>query len=312
LLLRHRDDQQSVLSSLFFPCKIKAQNAWQKIFLAQRLCAFILRHPVQVKKASEGTLSETKESFNYFNYFTEVEEEFVRRRGKPLFISPMDWALIESWKTAGIPLHVVLRAINEAFDAYDARVRKYRKVNSIFYCEQTVETMFADYRLSQVGAPPIANPTGESGKTEGASPPPRPAGSAFPKEMILDFLDNSYKELSLAESFALEQKKTEMEETIKRSRNRLRVIVKEIENATPINDEALERDLDAVDRMILNSIQESLSESQRIHIREEAESHLKAYKRKMDKKIFEQTLQNFIWRRLRELHRIPRLSLFYI
>jgi hypothetical protein len=264
---------------------------------------------VQVNKADEGTLSETKEPFNYFNYFTEIEEEFVRRRGKPLFISPMDWALIESWKTAGIPLHVVLRAINDAFDAYDARVRKYRKVNSIFYCEQTVETMFAAYRLSQVGAPPAFSNTGESDQP---SPLPKQAGSAFTKDVILDFLDNSYKELAVAENFAREQQKNELEEAIKRSRKRLRVIAEEISSAAQINDEALEHDLDAIDRMILKSITQSQSDSQRLEISEEAESHLKAYKKKMDKKIFEQTLQNFRSRRLRELHRIPRLSLFYI
>jgi hypothetical protein len=67
------------------------------------------------------------ERLNYFNYFTEIEEEFVRRRGKPLMISPMDWALVETWKTAGIPLHIVLRAINQAFDGYDARAQKHRK-----------------------------------------------------------------------------------------------------------------------------------------------------------------------------------------
>jgi hypothetical protein len=268
--------------------------------------------PVVVKKENEGTLSETKEPFNYFNYFTEIEEEFVRRRGKPLFISPMDWALIESWKTAGIPLHVVLRAINDAFDAYDARVRKYRKVNSIFYCEQTVETMFAAYRLSQVGAPIAASQPGEADHAEGTSQSPGQAESAFTKEVILDFLNNSDKELVVAENFAKEQRKNALEEAIKRSRKRLRVITEEIASATQINDEALEHDLDAIDRMILKSITESQSESQRLEIREEAESHLKAYKKKMDKKIFEQTLQNFRSRRLRELHRIPRLSLFYI
>ncbi len=265
-----------------------------------------------MKKLNEGTLSETLEAFNYFNYFTEIEEEFVRRRGKPLLISPMDWALIESWKTAGIPLHVVLRAINDAFDAYDSRVRKYRKVNSIFYCEQTVETMFADYRLSQVGAPTVDNQTGESKKTDGDSHPQKQLVSAFTKEAILEFLDNSYNELSVAENFAKEGQKLGVEEAIKRSRKRLRVIAEEIASAAQINDEALEHDLDAIDRMILKSITESLNESQQSKIREEAESHLKAYKKKMDKKIFEQTLQNFLSRRLRELHCIPRLSLFYI
>lgn len=267
---------------------------------------------VNLKKANEGTLSETTETFNYFNYFTEVEEEFVRRRGKQLLISPMDWALIETWKTAGIPLHIVLRAINQAFDAYDAQARKYRKINSIFYCEQTVESMFADYRLSQVGASTAANQSAESSPTDEASTSPRPTVSAFTKEAILEFLDNSYTELAFAESFAKQQQKPELEEAIKRSRQRLREIAEAIESAAQINDEALERDLDAIDRMILNSITASLGESQRNEIRKEAEAHLKVYKKKMDKKIFEQTLHNFMSRRQRELHRIPRLSLFYI
>ena len=43
---------------------------------------------------------------NYFNYFTEIEDAFVRRRGKHLLLSPMDWALIESWKELKVPLHV--------------------------------------------------------------------------------------------------------------------------------------------------------------------------------------------------------------
>jgi hypothetical protein len=263
-------------------------------------------------KADEDTLSETPEPFNYFNYFTEVEEEFVRRRGKPLFISPMDWALIESWKSSGIPLHLVLRAINQAFDAYDAQPRKYRKVNSIFYCEQTVESLFAEYRLSQVGAQPGVLQTDEASPDSPEVQAQRPTMSAFPREVLVEFLDNSYKELALAENYAVEQKKHRLEETIARSRKRLRGLVEELEGSVQVNDEALERDLDTLDRMILKSINESLGEDEQREIREQAESHLKAYKKKMDKKIFEQTMQNFFSRRLRELHRIPRLSLFYI
>jgi len=42
---------------------------------------------------------------NYFNYFTEVEEHFQKARGTGLFlVSPLDWALIECWKEAGVPL----------------------------------------------------------------------------------------------------------------------------------------------------------------------------------------------------------------
>ena len=51
---------------------------------------------------------------NYYNYFTEIEETFIRRRGKNLLLSPLDWALIESWQEREVPLSVVLRGIDAA------------------------------------------------------------------------------------------------------------------------------------------------------------------------------------------------------
>jgi len=55
---------------------------------------------------------------NYFNYFTEIEEQFQRRRGGILLLSTLDWALIETWKGAGVPLEAVLRGIDGAFERY--------------------------------------------------------------------------------------------------------------------------------------------------------------------------------------------------
>jgi murein L,D-transpeptidase YcbB/YkuD len=76
---------------------------------------------------------------NYFNYFTEIEEHFQRARGTGLFLlSPLDWALIESWKTAGIPLEAVLKGIDEAFEKWRSRKVKRRNVNSVAYCAQAV------------------------------------------------------------------------------------------------------------------------------------------------------------------------------
>ena len=76
---------------------------------------------------------------NYFNYFTEIEEHFQRARGTGLFLlSPLDWALIESWKTAGIPLEAVLKGIDEAFEKWRSRKVKRRNVNSLAYCSQAV------------------------------------------------------------------------------------------------------------------------------------------------------------------------------
>ena len=249
-----------------------------------------------------------QDTFNYFNYFTEVEEEFVRRRGKPMFISPMDWALVESWKNAGIPLHIVIRAIHESFDAYDARTRKYRKVNSIFYCQQTVETMFAEYRQSQVGAPSKDATT----DTEPKQAPPTLHTSAFSKEVLQEFLQRSEHELEAAETFAREQQRQPVEDALQRARRRLQDLLKAIDSAREVNDEHLEHDLDGIDRMILKAIHAALSKEDLQQLREDAEGQLKSYKKKMDKKIYERTVENFTARRLREIHRIPRLSLFYI
>jgi hypothetical protein len=76
---------------------------------------------------------------NYFNYYTEIEEHFQRARGTGLFlISPLDWALIESWKNAGVPLEAVLKGIDDAFEKWRSRKSKRRNVNSLAYCAQAV------------------------------------------------------------------------------------------------------------------------------------------------------------------------------
>ena len=89
---------------------------------------------------------------NYFNYFTEIEEHYQRRRGTPLLLSTLDWALIETWKNAGIPLEAVLRGIDEAFDKYDRRPTKSKKVNSLAFCSQAVLAAAEDMKEAAVGA----------------------------------------------------------------------------------------------------------------------------------------------------------------
>lgn len=77
--------------------------------------------------------------FNYFNYFTEVEERFQQARGTALYLmSPLDWALVESWKDQGVPLEAVLRGIDEAFEKWKAKKSKTSRVNSIAYCAQSI------------------------------------------------------------------------------------------------------------------------------------------------------------------------------
>src|ERR1700678_501241 len=84
---------------------------------------------------------------NYFNYFTEIEDHFQRRRGSILFLSTLDWAIIDTWREAGIPLEAVLRGIDTAFDRYEARKRSTsRRVNGLAWCAQEVMTAAEDLR----------------------------------------------------------------------------------------------------------------------------------------------------------------------
>lgn len=252
---------------------------------------------------------------NYFNYFTEIEEEFVRRRGKPLLISPMDWALVESWKAAGIPLHVVVRAINQAFDSYDSRPRRPRKVNSIFYCQQEVETVFAEYMLSQVGAPPVSagqtkagrKASGEARRQDSKEGP----APGFPREMVLEFLTRCDQELAGRQTASGSDLQA-VADAVTRARARLKELIDDVSASARIDSEALEHDLDSIDRMLFQSILSATSEGDLKSIRERAESELQSYRKKMDKEIYQQTVTNLVSRRLREINHIPRLSLFYI
>jgi hypothetical protein len=247
-------------------------------------------------------------SLNYFNYFTEVEEEFVRRRGKPLMISPIDWALVESWKNAGIPLHVVLRAINQTFDASDARPRNFRKINSVLYCQQEVEACFAEYRLSQVGAH-VSNKDDES---RVRAKPSRSRPQPVSKEILLDFITRCDEELVVACERAKAKGLPGLSESIDRVRERLTAVVHEITGADRFDPQSIERDFDSMDQLMLEGATGSMKEAAIAELRQQAESQLRPFKKKMDKAMYAQTLENFVMRRIREVNALPRLSLFYL
>ncbi|HEV2765885.1 MAG TPA: hypothetical protein VGV38_23065, partial [Pyrinomonadaceae bacterium] len=147
---------------------------------------------------------------NYFNYFTEIEDAFVRRRGKHLLLSPMDWALIESWKQMGVPLHVALRGIEKAFDSYEARPRK-RSVKTLLYCQEEVEAQFEEWRESQLGAPAVA--AEENGRAEPADG--RMSNLPFPREAILAHLSQCRAALARVEAGG------ELKEAVARAGRRL-------------------------------------------------------------------------------------------
>jgi hypothetical protein len=96
---------------------------------------------------------------NYFNYFTEVEEHFQKVRGTSLFLlTPLDWALLESWKNSGVPLEAVLRGIDVAFEKWRARKSKTQMVNGLGFCAQAVLKEAETAAATAAGAPPAEPP----------------------------------------------------------------------------------------------------------------------------------------------------------
>ena len=92
---------------------------------------------------------------NYYNYFTEIEEHFVMRRGKHLFVSPMDWSLMATWHDSGVPLHVALRGIDRAMDGFFAKQpRSDSRIGSLFYCHSAVMEEYTPHLESHLGEEP--------------------------------------------------------------------------------------------------------------------------------------------------------------
>jgi hypothetical protein len=238
---------------------------------------------------------------NYFNYFTEIEEEFVRRRGSHMLVSPLDWSLIETWKQRGIPLHIVLRGISSSFDGYDQRLHRGRKVNSLFFCQQEVEAMFQEYVESRVGGAESAN-DGASANGNGHSP--------FTSAAIIEFL----KERCVA-LWQLEIKYSSemiLKETFARVTERLAQIIADLEEAGVVLPEPLETDLMMIEEVILDGLKEHFGEENLKRLRKEGDGNLRDYKQNMEREVYERTLDNFVARRLREQYQVPRLSLFYL
>ncbi|HYM00256.1 MAG TPA: hypothetical protein VEZ90_14985 [Blastocatellia bacterium] len=282
--------------------------------------------------ASELDNPDTK-TLNYFRYFSEVEGEFVRRRGSHMFVSTVDWALIESWKEMGIPLHVVLRGINTAFDGYESRPGRVAKVNHLAYCEQAVEEAFAEFRLSRVGdgespegdaggmleacSPSGSEEGGKTSKTGPHSKSNRSESSAFTRDDIFAFVQVCELDLgAAADRFRSSADNSwpagEFTATIERARMRLAELREEVAGAGRINPEKVEADLAAIDRLLLDQIRAALGPERLAELKKEARAELRGYKSKMDKAIYDQTVENFVCRRLREIGLIPRLSLFYL
>jgi hypothetical protein len=230
---------------------------------------------------------------NYYNYFTEIEETFIRRRGKHLLLSPLDWALIESWQERGVPLHIILRGIERVFDLIDKQPHRKRTVKSLLYCKEEIEAQYAEWLEAQVGRDVSSSAFQVSASADEAK------HELFSADSIEAHLAGVSTDLT-----ALKAKTNgDLGEALERVLRRLAELQTNYESAERL-EESLEK-LDLIDETLLKT-----SETEKF--KPEVERQIAAYRGKMDAEVFRRTFDLMLLKRLREEQGIPRLSLFYL
>lgn len=229
---------------------------------------------------------------NYFNYFTEIEEQFQRRRGGALLLSTLDWALIETWKDAGIPLEAVLRGIDAAFDRYDQRPSKTKKVNSLAYCSQEVLAAAEEMQEAAVG-------------TSRESKPDR----GFDAGEIAAFLRRAAGELERAK---LPSRAGVIPEAVAQEvASALKELAEQVSAKLP-RLEDLERRLTLLEEKLFAVLLAAVSDDEVIAVRAQADRELAPYRTKIPSAQVEQLQKQYVHKKLLEKYKLPRLSLFYM
>jgi len=224
-----------------------------------------------------------------FTYFSDIEEHFCRRRGTVLMVSTLDWALMESWKDAGIPLEAVLRGIDEAFDKYEARQRsRTQKINGLAWCAQAVMAAAEEMKEAAVGARREAPESG------------------LEAERIAEFLR---KNAAVLEKARMPESARHVTGSAVQTLSNLALEVAG-ERAPRLED--LERHLTVLEEKIIGALLAATPDEQLMAARAEADRELAPYRRKMTAEQIERLHKQFVHKRLLEQYGVPRLSLFYM
>ncbi len=248
-----------------------------------------------VRRAHAGTRSKSAAMRNYFNYFTEIEERFQQRRGSLLLLSTLDWALIETWREAGIPLEAVLRGIDAAFDKYDARQQRgrMRRINGLAWCAQAVMQAAEELREAAAGTAQAGEDRKESG---------------FEHERVVVHLESVAVALDGALVAA---------EACAATAARLRELAGELRSApaeaTGTRElEALERTLTVLEEKLYAALTAAAPEDLLVALKEHAARELAPYRSRMGAVQLRQVEHQFVQKQLLVHYGLPRLSLFYM
>ncbi len=224
---------------------------------------------------------------NYVNYFTEIEEHFQRRRGTLLLLSTLDWALIESWREAGIPLAAVLRGIDDAFDKYEARKRSRAtsRINGLAWCSQAVMEAADQMKEAATGAHPRAD-----------------ANSDFTTVQIGNHLRSAAEPL-LAAPIA--------QETCRSIALHLQELASKTDYSSA-NLEQLETTLSALEEKLFAALLSATPEPLLIEWKQQAARDLAAFRARMQAAQMQLVQRQYLHKRLIEHYGLQRLSLFYM
>lgn len=229
---------------------------------------------------------------NYYSYYSEIEEAFNHRRGKFTPISPLDWALIETWEKREVPLHIILRGIEKVFDTHDAKPNMRRSIKGLSYCREEIEAQYEEWLERQVGK----NSTEPEGEASAES-------SEFGDDSLREHLAQVAAEIDVAREKANGELKTVLE----RVSSRLPELEKTFSDA-----ESLENALSDLEKLIDEALPTSLERKELDELSARITKNIASYKNKMEKEVYERTFDLMLLKALRERAGIPRLSLFYL
>lgn len=238
-------------------------------------------------------------SFNYFNYFTEIEEHFWKRRGAHLLVSPLDWAIVETWQKSGIPLRAVLKGIDRAFESWSRSKRAAggRQLKSLAYCVDAVLDAAEEAREAAAGTGPEATAAQRK--------------EPFSREELFEYFQRNAGRLrSCAQTHEMQKPALAMrcEETA----GRLADIAKQFSYDEPLDLEDIERRLTVLEEKLSATLSADADEESMLAIRREMDHSLAPYRRKMSAAQLTQLERQYIQKRLFEQFGLPRLSLFYL
>ena len=241
---------------------------------------------------------------NYFNYFTEIEERFQQRRGSILLLSTLDWALIETWREAGIPLDAVLRGIDSAFDKYEQRQKKgrMRRINGLAWCAQAVMEAAEELREASTGAVSTTAPASSSG---------------FEAERVAIHLGAAANALvnSAVAVEACRETASRLRELAAERWNRPvdRAGGEDASAAKSAADlESLERTLTVLEDKLYIELTAAAPEDLLVALKEHAARELAPYRSRMGAVQLRQVERQFVQKQLLAHYNLPRLSLFYM